>query len=252
MGKTLKDILKIAGICIVSGVVGGNLLQFKTIAEPPISNHEIHSIRDNPIKRHNFSHQKTEIYSPNLLLNRDDQIYFVTNKNEEQGIKDIRKIINNSKYEEAWIYLPERQKWYETGIEAKHSLKWSYVTEDMVLKKIILGKEKKIKEIVFYHYHPSFYDSKSCNYCSSYPSTPDLNALIINTKTFNNYNVKGKVCSKAGIVKYSLTEKAIKEFQTKDSINLDDYAVEKIENRRILNGNYFNIKFTPFEIKTNQ
>jgi len=232
MEKTLKNIL-MAGICIVSGVVGGNLLQSKTIAEPPISNYKSYSIRDNSIKRHNFSHQKTGIESPNLLLNRDDQIYFVTNKNEEQGINDIKKIINNSNYEEAWVYLPEKQKWFEVGFDSYTlSKKFAMVSSNKNDINKILEKNKDIKELIFYHNHPSFPDDSQET--EKFPPFFDIRIMVDYTLSFPDYKIKNKICSKYGITEYSLTEKAKKDFKSEYYNKQNDPE-------------YFNVTFKPFK-----
>ena len=224
--KTLKNILKTAGFCAISAIAGVYLLpsiEKKTPVNSP-SNRRL---------------QRTEMQSDNLLLNRDNQIYFATNKNEEQGINNIKRIIDNSKYEELWLYLPEKQKWYEIGINSYIDEEGSKVENTKNDIKKILEKEK-IKELIFYHNHNYF----------PHPSTNDIASMMQNTLYFSNYKIKEKICSKYGITEYFLTEKAIKEFKSKDSINFEDYSTYNQENNSItFNPEYFNMSFKPFKNK---
>ncbi len=225
MGKTLKNILKVTGLCAISAIAGAYLL---------------HSIEKetsiNPSS--NYKNQKIELQSPNVLLNRDDGVSFVMNKNEEQGIEDIKKIINNSDYEESWLYLPEKQKWCEVGIESDSD----FVVMSLPRIYKTLEENKNVKELIFYHNHP-LNSSKN-------PSFTDLTALIKLTKIFPDYKIKEKICSEYGITEYSLTEKAIKEFKLKEIINIKNYYTDNKTNDRVsinFNPEYLNIAFKPFE-----
>ena len=229
MGKTLKDIIRTAGLCSISATVGASLV-YLTKKETPV----------NPSS--NYKIQRTEMQSLNLLLNRDDKVYFVTNKNEEEGIKDIKKIINNSNYEEAWLYLPEKQIWYETGF---YSDSISVCTNYSIVNKI-LEKNKDIKELVFYHNHP--WSPKYSLNQIKYPSTTDVVETLGRTLDYSNYNIKGKVCSKGGVCEYSLTEKARKEFEIKNEIKIKDYYHIK-KDAITFNKEYLKINFKPFEDK---
>ena len=216
MGKILKNILKNCSYaCLVGGLVGNMLYA-----------------------------QRTEMQSNPLKLNKNDSIFYVTNKNEKQGIKDIKKIINNSNYEEYWLYLPEKKIWYEIGINSSLSEKRSSVevcNEDI---EKILRKNKNVKELVFYHNHPYF---SGDSLTETEPiSEDDFRTMILNSLDFSDYKVKEKICSKKGINEYFLTEKVIKEFSSKNPINFgEDYSYlgESIISS---NPEYLQINFKPF------
>lgn len=151
------------------------------------------------------------IYSDSLVININDGIYHVTNKNEEQGIEDIRKI--NNGYEDAWLYLPEKQIWYEIGI---HSDSESVKPFNSLIEKA-LEENSNVKELIFYHNHPEEgYD---------WPSFRDLSmAVYDNFVNPLGYKIVDKIIAKEGLVEYSLNSKGKKLLENKLIDEIGGYA----------------------------
>ncbi len=234
MGKTLKDILNFTKITFWLGshaIIGasGAIIGISLVE------------KENPLETAkriyaNFIPKK-EMPSDALQLNTNDFMYYVTNKNEEKGINDIKKIINNSNYEEEWLYLPEKQIWYEIGINSdSNSVKHSSSHIDKILE-----ENKEVKELIFYHNHPGEGPSLKS------PSMKDIKSMTSTSLYFSDYKVKEKICSKKGITEYFLTEEAIKEFKLKDSINLKDYYNYEKDSSITFDLEYFRINFKPHE-----
>lgn len=171
------------------------------------------------------------IYSDNLKINRIDSIYYFTNNTEKKGIEEIRKI--NDGYEEAWLYLPEKQIWYEIGIKGDST---STLLCSQTVKKI-LNENPTIKELIFYHNHP-----RKGEY--NQPSNNDMFSSLYANLNHLNHKVTGKIITKEGIVEYSLNDKGkeILEKEKQGVLNLDSYIVYEEDINK-----YFNIKFTKYK-----
>ncbi len=46
-----------------------------------------------------------------LVVNNKNQYKTVIYENENEGISEMRKLIENSQIEESWAYLPHQEKW---------------------------------------------------------------------------------------------------------------------------------------------
>ena len=128
-----------------------------------------------------------KIYSENLCINLNDAIFQVTKKNEEQGIKDLMKICNEG-YEEAWLYLPEKQIWYETGIYSDSN---SVKPCELRTKKA-LEENKDASELIFYHNHPGEGFDR--------PSIRDMLLSIYHYRIFPEHTLTNKVITKDNII----------------------------------------------------
>jgi hypothetical protein len=92
-----------------------------------------------------------------LVVNTDDSKVIKVHADEEQGIRRMRSLVEESQLEEAWLYLPDSLLWIEVG---KNSLKQTKnagkygrsVTFNEVLLKDI---RKRNERIIEYHIHPS-------------------------------------------------------------------------------------------------
>lgn len=203
----------------------------------------------------NAPKKKTEIVSENLLLNDNDSIAFVTYKDREEGIKDIRKLLAESPYEEAWIYLPEHKIWYETGINSnfeKDSLGHiisSVQVDYKSIKKFL--KKYDVKEIEFWHYHPplelmykkakeikpielKLFSKKDAletrkklretfsNFDNSSTSISDIKSMVwreLNKNLGGKYELTSKVASGPGIMGYFLSDNGIDHYHKLNKVS---------------------------------
>ncbi len=156
----------------------------------------------------NSEYYSKKIYSDTLKINLNEKIFYVTKKNEADGIKNIQKISRG--YEEAWIYLPEKQIWYEYGIysDSNSTTPFSPRIEEA------LKENPDIRELIFYHNHPS----KN----SDWPSVRDQLTLIKQNFDFSKYKITGKILTQEGVIEYSLNSKG-KELIERLKIKNEDF-----------------------------
>ena len=166
------------------------------------------------------------VYSENLCINLNEKICYVTKKNEKEGIKDLIKICNGD-YEESWLYLPEKQIWYEIGINSDSNSVKPFLPR---IEKA-LEENKDVKELIFYHNHPSEgFDQPSIN---------DILMLMHHNCIFQNYKIAGKIITKDEITEYSLNSKG----KEKSSGGWWEYSY--FSGRYDDLSEYLNIKCTP-------
>ncbi len=182
----------------------------------------------NQMKMFSSKYSPQRIYSENLLINLNDGICYLTNKNEEQGIEDIRKINNGC--EEAWLYLPKKQTWYEIGIFSDSN---SVKPLKPLIKKI-LKENPDAKELIFYHNHPGEGYNR--------PSTHDLELFIEQNFDYLEYKITGKIVADRGIVEYSLNSNKEKLLKQAKKNPIDIYR----DNAEDIN-KYFNISLAEYE-----
>ena len=186
---------------------------------------------DNRLNKLNYKAFKfpEEVYSENLCINLNDKIYHVTKKNEEQGMKDLIKM-RNEDYEEAWFYFPEKQIWYEVGMDSDSNS----VEPFLPLIRKILEENKNEKKLTFYHnHHGEGFDR---------PSIYDLTILARFSRIFPEREISGKIITKDDITEYSLDYKRKEEILNK--IDFQGYLWAPEKHNELFE--YFDIKCTPF------
>lgn len=65
-----------------------------------------------------FALSSCSTVSKHLAINPSPQVEIV-HKNEPEGIKDLRQLVEEAELEEAWVYIPQTEEWYDVGLEAK-------------------------------------------------------------------------------------------------------------------------------------
>ena len=163
-------------------------------------------------KRYDRIFFSEKIYSENLCINLNEEVYHVVKKNETDGIRDIIKINNGC--EEAWLYLPEKQTWYEIGIFSDSTSVRPFTPRI----KEILKENPDVTKLIFYHNHPGGYDL---------PSQNDLMmSVYIRSRFFKDYKIFNKIIAKDGeVIEYSLNNKGKRLSKNEFSfIFLDDVS----------------------------
>ena len=92
---------------------------------------------------------------PNLVVNTSNDFRTYAQKSEEAGTQDLRDLVSSSKLEEAWIFVPRTQTWYEVGRNEQLSIDRTGINGYAYIE--IAGIENLIdveKELVVYHIHP--------------------------------------------------------------------------------------------------
>lgn len=207
---------------------------------------------DNAVKddgRYNPS-RRAIFLSDRLFVNEDDSKAMIVHKDEEEGIKDIRKLVFDAKGEDSWVYLPDKMMWEETGIESvpPHKItipKASFLSIYMVSVNIDMSLMQEIMKsndnIAVYHFHmpnpfEDFIRESNTNLenlardinndrlkdilLGNIPSYHDIRSMIWLSLEFYDHNPKGrmefKVAVSEGVIDFHLTEKGISYFRKKD------------------------------------
>lgn len=172
-----------------------------------------------------------------LVVNNKNQYKTIIYENENEGILEMRKLIESSQIEESWAYLPHQEKWIEIGYneESEKKVNESYITKAKLDIQFLDGLMNENNNMILYHFHPSYCLSLEDKIKrrekngspmnddeiekerikslikSAYPSRSDMLNMIGNSTEFFERNSDGnitfKVCSHYGITEYSLTDK---------------------------------------------
>jgi len=183
-----------------------------------------------------------------LVVNNKNQYKTVIYENENEGILEMRKLIESSQIEESWAYLPHQEKWIEIGYneESEKKINESYITKAKLDIQFLDGLMNENNNMILYHFHPSYCLSLEDKIKkrekndspmndneiekerirllikSAYPSRSDLLNMIGNSSEFFKRNPDGnitfKVCSHYGITEYRLTDEGMAYLYADDSL----------------------------------
>ncbi|MBW2992142.1 hypothetical protein KY345_02900 [Candidatus Woesearchaeota archaeon] len=135
---------------------------FGTLKDSPDSLAERPSFNTRPATHHVLTDCKEKPYFngndtlSNIVLNLEDEKRTIIPKNEEEGIKDMRTLLDTSIYEEAWAYLPEKKEWHEIGVDEYTTNCGNYIESgvDKDIEYIDDKLAKSNKKITVWHFHP--------------------------------------------------------------------------------------------------
>lgn len=154
-----------------------------------------------------FSRQYETRTIENLIINANPKIAMVVNKDEQEGLKDLKNLASTSEIEEAWCYLPKKKQWIEIGIEETNSS----LEANIPLKEDIIQEND---DIIFYHLHPKDITSKTDNMQFLrliIPSEIDLfMAARESANLFKKYKdgtFNFKIVSESGVTEYHMLRK---------------------------------------------
>ncbi len=183
-----------------------------------------------------------------LVVNNKNQYKTVIYENEEEGILEMRKLIETSQIEESWAYLPRQEKWIEIGYneEPEKKIDENYITKAKLDIQFLDGLMNENDNMILFHFHTSYClsledkikkrekDGSPMNDSeiekerirllikSAYPSRSDLMNMIGNSTEFFERNSEGnitfKVCSHYGITEYRLTDEGMEYLYADDSL----------------------------------
>ncbi len=174
-----------------------------------------------------------------LVVNNKNNFKTVIYKNEDDGASEMRELVESSRIEESWAYLPHLEKWVEVGYneESEKKIEKSYITKaklDLQLLDMLMDENDNM---ILYHFHPPSYrlldveieerKKEGLSFGeneiekvrtgilikSAYPSRSDLLSMIGNSTEFYERNPEGKItfkiCSHYGITEYYLTDEGL-------------------------------------------
>ncbi|MGR3303352.1 MAG: hypothetical protein ACUZ8I_12730 [Candidatus Scalindua sp.] len=174
-----------------------------------------------------------------LVVNNKNQYKTVIYENENEGISEMRKLIESSQIEESWAYLPHQEKWIEIGYneEPEKKINENYITKAKLDIQFLDGLMNENNNMILYHFHTSYclsledkikerekngfpmndneIEKERIKFLikSAYPSRSDLLNMIGNSTEFFERNSDGnitfKLCSHYGITEYRLTDEGI-------------------------------------------
>ena len=183
-----------------------------------------------------------------LVVNNKNQYKTVIYENENEGISEMRKLIESSQIEESWVYLPHQEKWIEIGYneESEKKIDESYITKAKLDIQFLDALMNENNNMILYHFHSSYCLSLEDKIKkrekngspmndneiekerirllikSAYPSRSDLLNMIGNSMEFFERNSDGnitfKVCSHYGITEYRLTDEGMAYLHADDSL----------------------------------
>ena len=184
-----------------------------------------------------------------LIVNTAADKYIVR-KNEEEGIKDIRKLLEGPDISEGWIYMPEQELWIEAGEIQDGPPDFSEPVQLMFDQESLCIAGPMQEDMHFYYFHPSriyeswvseardavlklepskeFYTDESIKarveqmpkVKSAIPSARMVSNMVL-TSLFSDKVNPGKevmycLCSDLGITDFSLTESGREYFKDID------------------------------------
>ena len=174
-----------------------------------------------------------------LVVNNKNEYKTIIYENENEGISEMRKLLESSQIEESWAYLPHQEKWIEIGYneESEKKINENYITKAKLDIQFLDGLMNENNNMTLYHFHTSYClsledkikkrekDGSPMNdneiekerirllIKSAYPSRSDLLNMIGNSTEFFERNSDGnitfKVCSHYGITEYRLTDEGM-------------------------------------------
>ena len=181
-----------------------------------------------------------------LVVNSENKHKTIIYKSEDEGISEMRNLLESSQIEEAWAYLPHQEKWIEVGYneETEKKINKRYITKARLDVQFLDGLMNENNNMVLYHFHSSYCLSLEDKIRkreeeglpmndkeiekerirllikSAYPSRSDLTNMIANSIAFFERNPNGKITFKIGshygITEYHLTEEGIAHFYNND------------------------------------
>jgi len=191
-----------------------------------------------------------------LVVNTANKYRVIVYDDEITGIKKMQELVDDSKFEEAWIYLPEQKVWVEVGTNEKvysrnkEGAIASVGVEGNILYQLINDDNKSI---TLYHIHPynkataaknekefrkdagdkieekqlqSILDSLAIVEESS-ASKDDITSCVRASLTFNSTypdsTLSDRICSKYGITEMTLTEEGKRLFGNMLIDDVKDY-----------------------------
>ncbi|MDR4496601.1 MAG: hypothetical protein MRK02_01545 [Candidatus Scalindua sp.] len=186
------------------------------------------------LERH--EQEREDIVIRELVVNNDNKYRTVICKNEEEGIKELRSLVDTSRIEECWIFLPPEERWVEIGSGAVPETRVDdhFITKVGVDVQFMESVMAKNNSLIVYHIHPTYslfleHQMRKCRENGqpmkekevkkarteflikrAYPSGQDLGNMIENTMEFIKKNPGGnimfKICSHYGITECYLTK----------------------------------------------
>ncbi len=175
-----------------------------------------------------------------LIVNSKNNYKTVIYKNEDEGVSEMRELVESSQTEESWAYLPRKEEWIEVGYneESEKKEKDSYITKTKLDVQLLDTLMDENDNMILYHFHPPSYhlledeirnrekeeltmSEKEIEKVrtgilikSTYPSRSDLMNMIGNSTEFYERNPEGKIsfkiCSHYGVTEYHMTDEGLK------------------------------------------
>ncbi len=86
-----------------------------------------------------------------LIANNQKGLVTYIKESEEDGLRDLQRLVKEVPLEEAWVYIPEDKEWWEVGRYSWEEASSSLASLNSTLVEILAGTSK---EATKYHIHP--------------------------------------------------------------------------------------------------
>ncbi len=188
-------------------------------------------------------HFLKEVYnttpSNHLVFNNQKGLVTYIKESEEEGVRDLQRLVKEVPLEEAWVYVPEDKEWWEVGRYSWEEESSTQASLNMALLEILAGTSR---ETVQYHIHPekalqSLYAKNHgedndpnglmpwdffLTY-ASLPSSLDLYAALLLScdvkEQFPGRMVHFKVASPLGITEYTPRPEAVDKISVEEGLD---------------------------------
>lgn len=172
-----------------------------------------------------------------LVVNTANIERTYANKSEQEGVVDLQRLVTQTEYEEAWIYIPQEQKWVEVGYEESDVSIGDNRTLGVTIDKREMNRLiQKYGQLVEYHIHPYTANARENDKKEAikglqlipepaileqvainvgggqkvFPSANDLSCMVTWSRNFYRHHSQGdisfKIVSPFGVTQYQLTK----------------------------------------------
>lgn len=172
--------------------------------------------------------------SKELKLNKNDEVAYVSHKNEKEAINEIKDIAKESQYEESWLHFPSDKSWYEVGINSKIGEGKNYISKVEVDSGKFVGaiRNSDSKKAVLVHNHPGNEEVISTNDYT--PSISDIKTLekfrSLYKKIRPSGEIIGGIVSVHGLTSYEKEPNIFNDFLPKTIKNFHEFSYRSISN----------------------
>ena len=188
--------------------------------------------------RHFLKEMYTVSELDHLVMNNQRGLVTYVEKSEEDGLRDLQRLVKESQLEDAWVYIPEDNEWWEVGRYSWEEKSFSKASLNGALVEILAGTSK---EVIKYHIHPEngirslFSKIHGDNdwdlflTITSLPSAFDLYASLALSCSVREQapgkNIRFKIAAPQGIMEYTPQQEAVDRICSEEGDRRRDFLV---------------------------
>ncbi len=191
--------------------------------------------------RHFLKEMYTVSELDHLVMNNQKGLVTYVKKSEEDGLRDLHRLVKESPLEDAWVYIPEDKEWWEVGRYSWEEKSFSKASLNGTLVEILAGTST---EAIKYHIHPekgirSLFSKISGDNdwdvfltLTSLPSSFDLYASLAISCSVREQapgkKIRFKIAAPQGIIEYTPRQEAVDRICSEDGDRRRDLLANAI------------------------